>query len=179
MRRLTVFALIVSVTFSAILGLASRPAALAQDSTPESGPAVIGITPEALGLGTAPLAWPDQALASLSLYRLRFAPGGVIRIPAGQQGAGIGLIYIESGTLRVRSEAPVFIAQAAAMAQPGGQAATPVAANTEVTLDAGDSFVVSGTAAGSTGIEMHNDGPGETVLLSVGVAPFDTATPTP
>ena len=178
MRRFSVLGLIVCVSFVAVMGFASRPDALAQDGTPASGPAVVGVTTEALGLGTAELAWPDQALASVSLYRFRFEPGAYIRIPAGQQGAGLGLVYVESGTLAVRSTEPLFIAQAAEMTSPGGQAATPVAANAEVTLEAGDSFVLSGTA-GSAGIEMRNDGSVETVLLTVGVSPFDMGTPTP
>jgi hypothetical protein len=179
MRRLPVSGLIVCVSFVAVFGVAARPDALAQESTPASGSAVVGVTTEALGLGTAQLAWPDRALASVSLFRFRFEPGAYIRIPAGQQGAGLGLVYVESGTLRVRSTEPLFIAQAAEMTQPGGQAATPVAANAEVTLAAGDSFVLSGTADSSAGIEMRNEGSIETSLLTVGVSPFDTGTPTP
>jgi hypothetical protein len=130
-----------------------------------------GVTVEPLGAGPIPEHPPLPA--EIALYRVRIAPGGRIVTPADD--LGLGLVYVESGTLIVRRTVAGVVTRGAAMATPGAQAQEQVPANTEVTLEAGDSYI----APPGSGGEMRNDGAEEAVILDAVISPGMVATPTP
>jgi len=90
-----------------------------------------------------------------SLYRLSFAPG--VSYPV-QESPGLELVYMESGTMTVRLNAPVTVASLNATDGSGES----VAADTEFTLSAGHFFVL----APGVSAEVRNDGE-ETATVSV------------
>jgi hypothetical protein len=158
-----------------LIGLAAvgaRPGVGAQDATPAPPASEAGITVEDLGAGPIP-AYPPLP-AEIGLLRVRLAPGSRIETPGDDP--GLGLVYVESGTLVSRRTVAGVVTRAAAMATPGARAQEPVPANTEVTLRAGDSYV----APPASGGELRNVGSEEATILDVVIAPTDlAATPVP
>ncbi|MDQ3225912.1 MAG: hypothetical protein M3Q50_04685 [Chloroflexota bacterium] len=136
-------------------------AAVAQESTP--GP------PDSFELAPGVIA--DNMVfvegqENPSLYQLHFAAG--VSYPV-QASPSLELVYLESGTMTVRLDAPVTIAQA----DTADGSSEIVAADTEFTLSAGQYFVLSPGVSG----EVRNDGE-ETATVSIaGVVPGGTATP--
>ncbi|HEU0115562.1 MAG TPA: hypothetical protein VFQ80_12840, partial [Thermomicrobiales bacterium] len=106
--------------------------------------------------------------------RVRLAPGSRIETPGDDP--GLGLVYVESGTLVSRRTVAGTVARGGATATPGAQAQEQVPANTEVTLRAGDSYV----APSASGGELRNVGTEEATILDVVIAPTAmAATPIP
>ena len=171
MRR---FLPLVSVAIVALIGLVAlgaRPGVGAQEATPVTEAVFEGVTVEPLAGGSVP-AYPPLP-ADFILVRARIAPGGRIAVPAGDP--SLALNYVESGTLISLNTAPVVVVRGAAMATPGAQAQEQLPANTEVTLQAGDSFV----GPPGVGGEVRNEGTEEATILVALVAPAMAATPTP
>ena len=178
MRRVSVP---VSVLVVVLLGLVAavgvpRLGAGAQEGTPPAGEEFAppeGVTFEPLGFGTAEEL--PAAPADLLLARFGLEPGAVFPIEAGDP--SVALVVVQEGALTVRVEAPVRVVRAAtiaAFATPGAEeGAVPepeeVAAGTEFTLEAGDSFVFPPNVAG----EARNDGQERAVALVAFVAPLE------
>jgi len=102
-----------------------------------------------------------------SLYRLHFAPD--VTFPFSDD-PSLGVVYVEAGTLTLRSNLPVTVAQLGATDAEGEN----IAAETEFTVTAGDYFVLPPFVAG----EVRNDGD-ETATVSIaGIVPEEMATPT-
>jgi hypothetical protein len=171
MRRLVLLVAVRMVLLIGLGALGARPGAGAQDATPATELGFEGVTVEVLGAGPVPT-YPSLP-AEIALYRVRIAPGGRIVTPADD--AGLGLVYVESGTLVARRTVAGVVTRGAAMATPGAQAQEPVPANTDVTLGAGDSYV----APPGSGGEVRNDGTEEATILDAVIAPVMAATPTP
>ena len=171
MRRLLPLVSIVVV----LIGLAAvgaRPDAVAQDATPATPAADAGITVEELGAGPIP-AYPALP-AEIGLIRVRLAPGRRIDTPGDDP--GLGLVYVESGTLVSRRTVAGAVTRGATIGTPGAHAQEPVPANTEVTLRAGDFYV----APPASGGELRNVGTDDATILDVVIAPTAlAATPIP
>jgi hypothetical protein len=171
MRRLVFLGPVACIFLTALVALESGPGAHAQEGTSVAELAFVGVTAEPLASGVIPGTAPGARLMTLS--RLRFAPGGYARNAADDP--ALALVYVESGTIAVRSMAPVLVSRAATMATPGAQASESIPAGAEVTLQAGDSFIAPALARG----EVRNAGRGEAILLVAGLGPVAAATPVP
>jgi quercetin dioxygenase-like cupin family protein len=182
MRRVTVLASLLAVALAGAFALGRLSAVTgAQDGTPSGEESALpeGLAFELLGVGTA-----DElptAPADLFLFRLTLDPGAVLPIDAADPSTA--LIYVESGTLVLRVDAPLTVRRAstpATAAAGGGEEVVPareqVAAGTEFTLGPGDSFVVPPRRSGGA----RNDGAGPLALLLAEVAPRqEEGTPVP
>jgi quercetin dioxygenase-like cupin family protein len=123
-----------------------------------------------LGVGTANEL--PAAPADLFLFRLTLDSGAVL--PIDPADPSTSLIYVESGTVTLHVDVPLTVRRASSLVTAvagGGQGEEPVreqvAANTEITLEPGDSFVVPPGGAG----EARNDWSRPIVLLIAEVAP--------
>ena len=180
MRRFSVpIALVVVALVGLVAAGRGGPLVLAQKGTPPAGgvAAPAGVRFEPLGFGTA--AELPTAPASVVLARVHFEPGG--RFPLGAD-PSLVLLYVESGALTLRVDAPLQVVRAGAravLATPGAAEAAPlvpeeVPAGTEAALLAGDSTVPPRRAPG----EVRNPGPEPAVALVAVVEPFgDEAAP--
>ena len=175
------FSLIASVLAVALLGALAvgrltAPTG-AQEGTPPVGEEGLeGLTFEPLGFGVAEEL--PAAPAGLSLFRATLAPGTSIPIEADDP--SVALVYVESGALTARVEAPMRVLRAAAVAAFATPGAAPepeeVPAGTEFTLEAGDPAVFPPNVGG----EIRNDGGVPTVLLATLIEPEQAeATPAP
>lgn len=178
MRRAVVVGVALALVLAGWFAL-GRPgdATGAKQGTPpaEASEVPDGIAFELLGVGTA-----DElpaAPADLSLFRLTLEPGVVLPLDPADPAAA--LLYVESGTLTLRSDVPLTVRRASlpATAVAGGgeePARESISACAEVALASGDSVVVPPRSGG----EVRNDGAGSVVLLIAEVAPRqDDATP--
>ena len=182
MRRFSVpIALVVVALVGLVVAGRGGPRALAQEGTPVAGAfgAPTGVRFEPLGVGTA--AELPAAPARVVLARVHLDPGGSFPLGADPS---LVLLYVESGALTLRVDAPLQVVRAgsrAALATPGAAESAPlvpeeVPAGTEATLMAGDSTVPPRRAPG----EVRNPGPEPSVALVAVVEPFgDEATPIP
>lgn len=150
----------------AVAGL--RPTA-AQDATPgaEEDFGLEGLTFEPIGFGAANRL--PAAPADLVLIRLTIEPAAYL--PFDPEDASVALVAVESGTVTVRADVPLQVLRAATLAMfatPGAveEDAVPapedVAADTEFTLEAGDSVVFPPNVGG----EARNEGSEPAVLLA-------------
>ena len=179
MPRPSVLAALLAVLLVGAVVGARWSGALAQQGTPPAEEfAPEGVTFEPLAFGVAEEL--PAAPAGLGLFRVTFDPGAGIPIDADDP--SVGLLYVESGALTVRVEAPLAVLRGAAVAtaMAGGFEEEPsleeVAAGTEVTLEAGDSTLIPANVAG----EIRNDGDAPAVALAALVEPLqgeDAATP--
>lgn len=146
---------VVLLVLVSVAGLAFN--AGAQDATPPAGFEIApGVMAEVLPTSQDPP----------SLYRLHFAPGVTYEI---MEDPSIGVSFVNTGTLTLRVDVPVTVAQSGAT----GAAGESFAAGTEFTVTAGDYFVLPPSATG----QVRNDGD-ETVTVSVaGLVPEQIATP--
>ena len=184
MTRFPTLALFVVAAFVGLAAAGVWSGVAAQDATP-SPEELEGLTFEPLGFGTAEELPP--APAGVGLARVRFEPGAGFPIEPGDP--SLVLVYVESGALTFRMEAPIRVlrgaamaAMAAAMATPGaGEEGAPpepeeVAAGTEFVLEAGDSALFPPFVGG----EARNDGPAAAVALAALIEPEGAAaTPVP
>jgi quercetin dioxygenase-like cupin family protein len=159
---------------AAILVLTAGGAIAAQSATPEAGTDIAlpaGVTVQNLAVGSATPLLPSGA--SIELVRFTFAPGAVVVLP--EASPSLALVYVESGVLSVRIEAPAMLARVAAGGSPGEP--EPISAGTAFTADQGDSFVGPPHVA----VEARNDGSEPLVLLMAVLepAPAMTAPATP
>jgi hypothetical protein len=179
MRRLMSLG-VVLVLLSGVVALGATFGARAQSDVVERGHPIpnqgegesvfTNATPELLAAGMIPSSSPPAALA---LQRVHIAPGGRTVTPSGDP--RVVLVYVERGTLTVRNTVPATVTRGAALATPGAQTQDAIAAETEFTMSAGDSFL---SPAGSGG-ELRNDGSEEVVLLAGLILPVPDGAATP
>ena len=169
MRGVSVLLSVVAVVLAGWV-LIGRPVVgtVAQEGTPAAE--------ERLPLGAAaaflaggPIAELPQRPGYLVMVRLTLEPGAVL--PPNPNDPTFALVYVESGTLTIRSEAAVGVARAT----PGAEfpAEEELAAGTELTLGPGDSFVAPPNVHG----ELRNDGTAPAVLLMALAVPAEAGAP--
>ncbi len=177
MRRVTI---LVSVLVVMLLGGLSVATAAQEGTPPAEEFAPEGVTFEPLAFGTTEEL--PAAPADLLLARFALDPGA--SFPIDENDPSVVLVYVESGEFTFRVEAPIQVTRAAtieAFATPGAveEGVLPeteeVAAGTEFTLAAGDSFVYPPNVAG----EIRNDGTERAVGLGAFVAPPEEVGATP
>jgi quercetin dioxygenase-like cupin family protein len=164
------------VTFSvAVLMLTASRAIAAQPATPQAGMGVAlpaGVTQQNLAIGSAAPLLPAGAI--IELARFTFAPGAVVVLP--EASPSLALVYVESGILTVRIEAPVTLTRATS--DSSGKLET-IPAGTAFTADQSDFFVGPPHVA----VEARNDGREPLVLLMAVLGPAAAmgvaATPAP
>jgi len=140
----------------------------AQTVTPEAGSGVVlpaGVTQQNLAVGSATPLLPEGAI--IELARFTFAPGAVVVLP--EASPSLALVYVESGVLGVRINAPVTLTRAAAGGTPEEPEAIP--ARTAFTADAGDFFVGPPHVV----VEARNDESEPLVLLMAVLEPAPAA----
>ena len=143
---------------AACLVFAAGRSIAAQPATPQAGTGVempAGITRQDLAVGSAAPLLPEGAI--IELVRFTFAPGAVVVLP--EASPSLALVYVESGVLSVRINAPVTLTRVAAGGSPGEPESVP--AGTAFTADADDFFVSPPRVA----VEARNDGAESLVLL--------------
>lgn len=155
----------------AVLGLASLKGvpAMAQDATPAATPAgeLPGVTFVPLAQGSLEVLTP--ATADLALVRVRIDAGA--RLPLDPTNPAASLVYVSSGKLTFRIEAPMTVVRATAPEEP-----EEIPAGTEFTLKDGDSALVPPAVAG----EVRNDSKQEAIAFVTNVTMLAAAgTPTP
>ena len=160
MRRLLSL-IAVLVVLLGMAALSVRPAANAQDfpearrmqeSTFEHA------TGEVLAGSLAPVSLPPSA--GIALLRLHIAPRGRIVTPADEP--TVVLLYVERGTVTVRTTVPAMVTRGAALATPGAQAQDAFPAETAFTMSAGDASLSPPMAGG----ELRNEGSEEVSILA-------------
>lgn len=126
-------------------------------------PAPPAVTFEAVTDGGTPALVAAQA--GLRLARAHFTPGARYAVPPDD--ASLLLVAVESGSLTVWSSAPLVINRATARTAAGAGTQEHIAAETEITLGVGDSFVRPPTSAQ----DLRNDGGEPAIALTASVAP--------
>lgn len=150
MKRL--FTLVVGLLFALIV-----PAAAQEATPPPAGFEIApGVTAEILPTSEDPP----------SLYRLHFAPG--VTYPFSDD-PSVSVVYVESGAIALRLDAPVTVGQVGATDAPGEN----IAADTEFTVLAGDYFLLPPLVSG----EVRNDGDEIATVAVAGFIPDAIATP--
>jgi quercetin dioxygenase-like cupin family protein len=179
MRRLSLLAIVLVALFG-VLALSRSADTAAQEATPaeDEGEFREGIVFEPLAMGST-------ARDDLTLLRLTIAAGVDFQVdPADPETA---LIYVESGTLTVRIEAPVSVTRAGAydaeFASPEAAAgeeefmppSEEIPAGQEFQVATGDSFLFPAQTAG----DIRNDGTESTVILVALTSPHGAGQATP
>jgi hypothetical protein len=174
MRRGFIVALLIMATVAVGSVQNSPPNALAQDATPAADEAAG--TPEpatfrALAAGTIEVLAPSTA--NVVLGRITLAPGA--SIPFDPNDPSAILVYPSSGALTFRVDVPMTVARASGSGTPVPP--EEVAADTEFTLNNGDSAIFPGAMTG----EVRNDGDEEATAWVVDIVHVITeaGTPTP
>ena len=162
--------LVLAVAFTAIVGQMGAgpvPEMAAQESFATPGPGEFELVPGQIGRELAGGLVPEPPAAPVYLNLLRFtnAPGSVFTGTADDP--SVGLILVESGEVTVRLEGPATITRATG--------AEEVAAGTDFTLGAGESFLWPPFVAG----ELRNDGQEPAVTLLAYLAPVEGEAETP
>ena len=174
MRR---FSIVVPLLVVMLIGLVAvgrgSLSTLAQEGTPGADAFEVpeGVTFTPLGFGTA----QELPTAPADFFLLRFALDPGAGFPIEADDPSVGFVYVESGTITFRIEAPIQVVRAATIAafamlgpdESAVPAPEQIAAGTEFTLAAGDSAVVPGNTAG----EIRNDGSAPAVALVTLVGP--------
>ena len=160
MRRVVPFlSVIVAVLFGLLVvgSLGTR----AQESIATPGPGEFELVPGQIGreLTSGRLENPPAGPLHLGLLRFTSYPGSVLTTPVDDPTAA--LILVESGEMTVRLEGAVTITRTTGPEE--------VAAGTEFTLGAGESFVWAPNVAG----ELRIDGQEPAVTLVAFLAPGD------
>ena len=176
MRRGSVVALLIAFVFSHLVSQGMSPGTLAQDATPASEQQAgvpEGVTFVNLASGTVDVLAPGTA--NLALGRIRLAPRATL--PIAPTNPSVNLVFMGSGTLTFRVEAPMSVARTASAGTPVPTESEEIAAGTEFTLSEGDSALFPPNAAG----EVRNDTDADAVAWVTSLTLFttDAATPTP
>lgn len=137
MRQLGVVGLLCGLVLVAAMLVGGSPLARAQDEDDGKGTPASEVTFEPVAEGVAPPLVADQA--GVDLQMATFPPHANYVVPKTDE--DLLLVAIESGTLTVVSDAPLVINRASTTASAGAQAHELIAADTEIRLGAGDSFV--------------------------------------
>jgi quercetin dioxygenase-like cupin family protein len=159
-----------------LTALGSLGSAVAQDATPASEHGAG--TPEAgtfreMASGSLDLLAPGTA--NLGFGRITLAPGATF--PFDPTNPSVDLVYMTSGTLTFRVEAPMKVARGAKAGTPVAAEPEEIPAGTEFTLSDGDSAIFPP----NTGGEVRNDSDQEATawVTNVSLIPSAAATPTP
>jgi quercetin dioxygenase-like cupin family protein len=147
---------------------------MAQDATPSSeqqAGAPEGVSFVTLASGTIEVLSPGTA--NLVLGRARLDPGA--SIPFDPTDPSVDLVYMSSGTLTFRIDAPMTVARGVSAGTPVPAEPEEIPANTEFTMSDGDSALFPPNAAG----EVRNDSNEEATAWVTNVALFTTAAATP
>jgi quercetin dioxygenase-like cupin family protein len=176
MRRGSVIALLITLVFALVVSQGMNPSTQAQDATPPSeqqAGAPEGVSFVSLASGTIEVLSPGTA--NLTLGRIRLAPGATL--PFDPTDPSVDLVYMSTGTLTFRVEAPMTVARGVRVGTPIPTEPEAIPANTEFTLSDGDSALFPPNAAG----EVRNDGDEDATAWVTNVALFAAApsTPTP
>ena len=173
MRRLLSLVAVLSVVLLGVVVLdASRSATAQRPDYEAQGESVFtNATAELLAVGTLPSALPQPA--ELALQRVVIAPGGHIDTPGDDP--RVVLLYVERGTLTVRTTVATVVTRGAALATPGAQAQEAIPAETEFTMSAGDATL----SPGGSGGELRNEGSEEVILLASIIVPVPEGAATP
>lgn len=161
---------IVTVTASLLLiGLVVSghlsPSATAQNATPETAQVSLQ------ALTFAPVGELPRGPAIVGIVRVTFPVGAVLPLEAGDP--SLAVVYVESGSLTVRLDAPATILRAPEEgATDARQEESP--AKTDFTLAPGDSFVSPAIIAG----EARNAGTEPVIVLAAVVEPEPAVAPT-
>ncbi len=163
MRRHPFLAMLVILSLAVILG-GNWAQVGAQDATPEPVPPVVTgdiIFRESADFGILDADILPAAPASLTLFRVEFAPGAGVTVFPGDPGPEAHLI--ESGTLTLRNFTDdIFVTRAVSQATPDAVTPEVLPAGAETQVGSGDGFLVISAVGG----EFRNDGT-EPVLMSI------------
>lgn len=176
MRRGSIIALLISLMLAIVAGQGMNPSTMAQDATPPSeqqADAPEGVTFVNLASGTVDVLSPGTA--NLVLGRLRLAPGATL--PIDPTNPSVNLVFMGSGTLTFRVEAPVPVSRVANSGTPVPAGSEEIPAGTGFTMSEGDSALFPPNAAG----EVRNDGDEDAVAWVTSMTLFTNgaSTPTP
>jgi quercetin dioxygenase-like cupin family protein len=176
MRRGSIVALLITLVLAIVASQGLRSGTQAQDATPPSeqqAGAPEGVSFVTLASGSIEVLSPGTA--NLVLGRVRFAPGATL--PFDPTDPSVDLLFVSSGTLTVRVEAPMKVARSVEAGTPAPTEPEEIPANTEFTMSDGDSALFPPNASG----EVRNDGDEDVTVWVTNVALFTTTagTPTP
>jgi quercetin dioxygenase-like cupin family protein len=176
MRRASAVALLIPLVFTLIASQGMNPSTSAQDATPpvdQQAGAPEGVTLVTLASGTIDVLSPGTA--NIAFGRVRVAPGATV--PFDPADPTVDLVYIGSGALTLRVDAPMSVARGAQAGTPAPTEPEEIAAGTEFTMSEGDSALFPPNVSG----ELRNDGEEDAVAWVTNVALFtnDAGTPTP
>lgn len=176
MRWGSIVALLVALALAAGVARDLHPSARAQDATPAAGQedgAPEGVSFATLASGSIEVLAPGTA--NLVLGRIRLAPGAVL--PFDPTDPSVDLLYMSTGALTFRVEAPMTVARNVAPGTPVPSEPEAIAANTEFTLRDGDSALFPPSAVG----EVRNDGDEDATawVANIALRAAAAGTPTP
>jgi quercetin dioxygenase-like cupin family protein len=176
MRRGSVVALLITLVLGLFASQGMNPSTSAQDATPPSeqqAGAPEGVSFVTLASGTIDILSPGTA--NVAFGRVRVAPGATV--PFDPTDPSVDLVFIGTGTVSLRVEAPMSVARGAQAGTPAAMEPEDIAAGTEFTMSEGDSALFPPNAAG----ELRNDGTEDAVIWVTNVALFtsEAGTPTP
>ena len=176
MRRASAVALLITLVFGFFASQGMNPSTSAQDATPpaeQQAGVPEGVSFVTLASGTIDVLSPGTA--NLALGRIRIAPGATL--PFDPARASVDLVFMGSGTLTFRIEAPISVARGAQTGTPAPTESEDFAAGAEFTMSEGDAALFPPNAAG----EVRNDTDVDAVAWVTSVTLFtsDAATPTP
>ena len=176
MRRASVVALLIPLVFTLIASQGMNPGTSAHDATPPSDQqagAPEGVQFVDLASGTIDVLSPGTA--NLALGRVRLAPGATL--PFDPARASVDLVFMGSGTLTFRIEAPISVARGTQAGTPTPTESEDIPAGTEFTMSDGDAALFPPNAAG----EVRNDSDEDAVAWVTSLTLFtdEASTPTP
>jgi len=176
MRRGSVVALLTTFVIAIAASQGMSSSTNAQDATPPSrqqAGAPEGVSFVTLASGTIEVLSPGTA--NLVLGRIRLDPGATL--PFDPTDPSVDLVYMSSGTLTFRVDAPMTVARGVKAGTPIPTEPEAIPASTEFTLSDGDSALFPPNAGG----EVRNDSDEEATAWVTNVALFTTgaSTPTP
>src|SRR5215212_771984 len=174
MRRYTCLALLVILSLALILG-GSGAHVGAQETTPTPVPPVFTgdiVFRESADFGILSSDILPAAPASLTLFRVEFAPGAGVTVFPGDPGPEAHLI--ESGTLTLRHFTDdIRVTRAVSQATPGAVTPEVLPAGAETELGPGDGFLLISDVGG----EFRNDGTEPVVMAIAGIYPQSAVSP--
>lgn len=169
MRRIEILTVVCALFLvGAVAGSRLTGSAIAQDATPAAPQPAF----DPLAFAVVEELPPSPGV--VGLLRLTFPSGAVLPLEEGDP--SLALVYVESGIVTVRINAPVTVSRAPDQGTPESTQQV-IAAGTEFTAGPGDSFVSPAVVAG----EARNDGTEPVVVLAAIVEPApsaESATPT-
>jgi hypothetical protein len=172
MHRHTRLVSLVAIALAGVMATTPVPLSTsAQDASPaaeEAGPPA-GIADETLAFGLVE-SLPETP-AMIFLDRLTLDSGAIL--PGEPGDPTFAFVLVESGSLTLRADAALSITRADTLAEALASGAMPaqeeVAAESDVTLEAGDSVVLPSLV----GVTLRNDGTEPATMLGAIIAPAE------